>query len=124
MTLNKAQTKNVSNIMLTDNAAKKIFSLIEEEGNFNLKLRIFISGGGCSGFEYNFTFDEEEQEDDHVIEKPLANGNIVFLLVDAMSHPYLDGSTIDYQEDIGGSQFVIKNPNAKGTCGCGNSFDV
>lgn len=124
MTLNAAQTENAFNVTLTEDAAKKIFSLIEEEEDFDLKLRIFISGGGCSGFQYNFTFDKEVREDDQVIEKRLPNANAVFLLVDPMSLQYLAGSVIDYKEDIQGSQFVIKNPNAVGTCGCGNSFDV
>ncbi len=114
------QQENLHNILLTENAVKKIFSLIEEEQDFDLKLRIYISGGGCSGFQYNFTFDKEVRDDDQIIK----GGEEVFLLIDPMSLPYLAGASIDYKEDIEGSQFIIKNPNAAGTCGCGNSFNV
>ena len=114
------QIKTSYTVTLTANASQKIFSLIEEEANFNLKLRIYISGGGCSGFQYNFTFDEEVNEDDQVI----AGEKGVYLLIDPMSFQYLSGAVIDYKEDIQGSQFIIKNPNATGSCGCGNSFDV
>lgn len=106
-------------IDFTDNAASKVSALIQEEGNPNLKLRIFVSGGGCSGFEYNFAFDEAVNEDDTVIEK-----NAVALLVDAMSFQYLTGASIDYQEGLEGARFVINNPNASSTCGCGSSFSV
>ena len=106
-------------IDFTDNAASKVSALIQEEGNPNLKLRIFVSGGGCSGFEYNFAFDEAVNEDDTVIEK-----NSVALLVDAMSFQYLTGASIDYQEGLEGARFVINNPNATTTCGCGSSFSV
>jgi iron-sulfur cluster insertion protein len=106
-------------LIFTDNAANKVLSLIEEEGNPGLKLRVFVSGGGCSGFQYGFTFDEVQNEDDTVMEK-----NGVSLLIDPMSYQYLIGAEIDYQENLEGSQFVIKNPNATTTCGCGSSFSV
>jgi iron-sulfur cluster insertion protein len=93
--------------------------LIVEEGNDNLKLRVFVQGGGCSGFQYGFTFDEEVSEDDTSMTR-----NGVTLLIDAMSYPYLVGAEIDYKDDLDGAQFVIKNPNASTTCGCGSSFSV
>lgn len=101
----------------TDSAASKVKNLIDEEGNPGLKLRVFVTGGGCSGFQYGFTFDEATNEDDTVLEK-----NGVTLLVDPMSYQYLVGAEIDYQEGLDGAQFVIKNPNATSTCGCGSSF--
>jgi iron-sulfur cluster insertion protein len=103
----------------TDAAAAKVSQLIEQEGNSALKLRVYISGGGCSGFQYGFTFDEEIQEGDTEIE----NGGVT-LLVDPMSVQYLTGAEIDYQEDLSGAQFIIRNPNASTTCGCGSSFSV
>ena len=106
-------------LVFTDNAANKVKQLIEEEGNAELKLRVFVSGGGCSGFQYGFTFDEVTNEDDAVLNK-----NGVQLLIDPMSFQYLAGAEIDYQEGLEGSQFVIKNPNATTTCGCGSSFSV
>ncbi|MCC6912028.1 MAG: iron-sulfur cluster insertion protein ErpA [Flavobacteriales bacterium] len=106
-------------LLFTDNAAKKVKELIEEEGNDELKLRVFVSGGGCSGFQYGFTFDEVKNEDDTAMEK-----NGVTLLIDAMSYQYLIGAEIDYQEGLEGAQFVIKNPNASSTCGCGSSFSA
>lgn len=106
-------------LTFTDSAAAKVKSLIEEEGNDALKLRIFISGGGCSGFSYGFTFDETINDGDTIIE----NGG-VSLLVDPMSFQYLVGAEIDYSEGIEGAQFVIRNPNASTTCGCGSSFSV
>jgi iron-sulfur cluster insertion protein len=106
-------------IIFTDNAAKKVGELIAEEGNDNLKLRVYISGGGCSGFQYGFTFDEEVNEDDTTIK----NGGVT-VLIDAMSIQYLTGAEIDYKEDVSGAQFVIRNPNASTTCGCGSSFSV
>ncbi|MCP5274707.1 MAG: iron-sulfur cluster insertion protein ErpA [Burkholderiales bacterium] len=108
-----------SPILFTENAANKVRQLIIEEGNQELKLRVFVSGGGCSGFQYGFTFDELINDDDMVMEK-----NGVQLLVDAMSFQYLAGAEIDYQEDIQGAQFVIRNPGASSTCGCGSSFSV
>jgi iron-sulfur cluster insertion protein len=106
-------------LLFTDNAANKVKQLIEEEGNAELKLRVFVSGGGCSGFQYGFTFDEVANEDDTVMNK-----NGVQLLIDPMSFQYLVGAEIDYTEGLEGSQFVIKNPNATTTCGCGSSFSV
>lgn len=106
-------------LIFTESAATKVKQLIDEEGNAALKLRVFVQGGGCSGFQYGFTFDEETNDDDTVMEK-----NGVQLLIDAMSYQYLVGAEIDYKDDLEGSQFVIKNPNATTTCGCGSSFSV
>ncbi len=106
-------------LIFTDEAAAKVKSLIEEEGNDALMLRVFVSGGGCSGFQYGFTFDESITEGDTVIEK----GNVK-LLIDPMSFQYLVGGEIDYTEGLEGAQFVIRNPNATTTCGCGSSFSV
>lgn len=106
-------------LVFTDSSADKVKQLIEEEGNPELKLRVFVQGGGCSGFQYGFTFDEETNEDDTTMTK-----NGVSLLIDSMSYQYLVGAEIDYKEDINGAQFVIKNPNASTTCGCGSSFSV
>ena len=106
-------------LVFTDSAAAKVADLIAEEGNSELKLRVFVQGGGCSGFQYGFTFDDAVNEDDTLFEK-----NGVTLLVDSMSFQYLVGAEIDYKEDINGSQFVIKNPNATTTCGCGSSFSA
>lgn len=110
-------------LVFTDSAAKKVLELIEEEGNFNLKLRAYVTGGGCSGFQYGFTFDEVIQADDTVTEKQVGD-KTVCLLVDSLSLSYLMGAEIDYEEDIEGERFVIRNPNAKTTCGCGSSFSV
>ena len=104
-------------INFTDNAGKKVAELIAEEGNPNLKLRVFVQGGGCAGFQYGFTFDENVNEDDTTMMK-----DGIQLLIDPMSYQYLVGAEIDYKEDINGSQFVIKNPNVTTTCGCGSSF--
>ena len=114
-----APTDMPSPLMFTDSAASKVKELIVEEGNPELKLRVFVTGGGCSGFQYGFTFDEVANEDDTVLEK-----NGVTLLVDPMSFQYLVGAEIDYTEGLQGSQFVIKNPNATSTCGCGSSFSA
>ncbi len=103
----------------TDAAAAKVKTLIEEEDNDALKLRVFVSGGGCSGFQYGFTFAETVDDGDTVVEK-----GGVSLLVDPMSFQYLVGAEIDYTEGLEGAQFVIRNPNATTTCGCGSSFDV
>jgi iron-sulfur cluster insertion protein len=108
-----------SELVFTDNAANKVKELLDEEGDPNLKLRAFISGGGCSGFQYGFTFDEQQNDDDFVLKK-----NGVMLLIDVMSMQYLSGAEIDYKEDESGEQFVIRNPNAQTTCGCGSSFSV
>lgn len=110
-------------IHFTDSAAKKVAELIEEEGNDLLKLRAFISGGGCSGFQYGFTFDEKVNEDDEQIKKSVLSREVA-LIVDPMSYQYLLGAEIDYQDDEEGSRFIIRNPNAKTTCGCGQSFSV
>jgi|TARA_B100001057_G_scaffold472428_1_gene535734 iron-sulfur cluster insertion protein len=106
-------------INFTDNAVNKVKELIEEEGIADLKLRVFVSGGGCSGFQYGFTFEESVNEDDTQVTK-----DTVTLLIDPMSLQYLTGAEIDYQDNVQGSQFVIKNPNAETTCGCGSSFSV
>jgi iron-sulfur cluster insertion protein len=106
-------------IQFTDSAAEKVGELIAEENNPNLKLRVYVTGGGCSGFQYGFTFDEDVNDDDTQIEK-----NGVMVLVDSMSVQYLTGAEIDYTEGLSGSQFVIRNPNAQTTCGCGSSFSV
>ena len=106
-------------LVFTDAAAGKVGELIREEANPNLKLRVFVSGGGCSGFKYGFTFDENVEEGDFLVE----NAGVQ-LLVDPMSAQYLMGAEIDYKEDLQGAQFVIRNPNAKTTCGCGSSFSA
>jgi iron-sulfur cluster insertion protein len=106
-------------IKFTENAASKVSALIAEEDNQDLKLRVYVTGGGCSGFQYGFTFDEVVNEDDTQVEK-----NGVTVLIDAMSVQYLNGAEIDYTEGLSGSQFVIRNPNASTTCGCGSSFSV
>jgi iron-sulfur cluster insertion protein len=108
-----------SPLIFTDAAATKVKSLIDEENNANLKLRVFVSGGGCSGFQYGFTFDETVGDGDTVIE----NGGVT-LLIDPMSFQYLAGAEIDYSEGLEGAQFVIRNPNATTTCGCGSSFST
>ena len=110
-------------LVLTDNAANKVRQLRDSEGNQELMLRVYVTGGGCSGFQYGFTFDEVANEDDFQFQKSIDNVNVGFL-VDTMSFQYLQGATIDYVEDLQGSQFVIKNPNASTTCGCGSSFSV
>ena len=112
-----SQTKE--QLVFTESAASKVKELIDEEGNTELKLRVFVSGGGCSGFQYGFTFDEEINEDDAQVDK-----NGVKLLIDAMSKQYLVGAERDDQEGSDGAQFVIKNPNATSTCGCGSSFSA
>lgn len=106
-------------LVFTDSAARKVGELIQEEGNPNLKLRVFVSGGGCSGFQYGFTFDEHEEEGDTCV---VNHG--VRLLIDPMSFQYLSGAEIDYREDLEGAQFVIRNPHATTTCGCGSSFSA
>ena len=106
-------------LVVTDAAVAKVRELVTEEGNPNLKLRVYITGGGCSGFQYGFTFDEERAEDDLALER---EGMTV--VVDPLSLQYLMGAEIDYSESLAGAQFVIRNPNAKSTCGCGSSFTV
>ena len=106
-------------LIFSDSAAFKVKELIEEEQNDNLKLRVYITGGGCSGFQYGFTFDENTEDGDTAVEKAG-----VQLLVDPMSFQYLMGAEIDYQDDLEGARFIIRNPNAQTTCGCGSSFSV
>lgn len=108
-----------ANIEFTQRAADKVRQLMQNEGNQALKLRVFITGGGCSGFSYGFTFDEEVAEDDAVVER-----DGVAMVVDALSFPYLAGAEVDFHEDLQGAQFVVQNPNAASTCGCGNSFAI
>ena len=106
-------------IQFTDNAAKKVLSLITEEENPDLKLRVYVTGGGCSGFQYGFTFDEKVNEGDMTIEK-----QGVMMVIDPMSLQYLVDGTVDYLESLEGSRFVVNNPNATTTCGCGSSFSI
>jgi iron-sulfur cluster insertion protein len=113
------ETAIESPLNFTDAAAIKVKEMISDEGNDALKLRVYVSGGGCSGFQYGFAFDENTNDDDTVVEKCG-----VSLLIDAMSFQYLAGAEIDYQEGLEGARFVIKNPNAASTCGCGSSFSV
>ncbi|MBX9755072.1 MAG: iron-sulfur cluster insertion protein ErpA [Pseudomonas sp.] len=113
------ETFTPSPLQFTPGAANKVKSLVEEEGNPRLKLRVFVTGGGCSGFQYGFTFDDELADDDTIVER-----EGVSLVVDPMSFQYLAGSEVDYQEGLEGSRFVIKNPNASSTCGCGQSFTI
>jgi len=111
--------ENAPPLIFTDSAAHKVKGLIDEEGNPELKLRVFVAGGGCSGFQYGFTFDEDVMDGDTQIDK-----DGVKLLIDPMSFQYLQGAEIDYKEDLEGAQFVIRNPNAVTTCGCGQSFSA
>ena len=114
-----AVTEMPSPLVFTDNAVQKVKELIDEEGTPDLKLRVFVSGGGCSGFQYGFTFEDTANEDDTQV----VRDNVV-LLIDPMSLQYLMGAEIDYQDSLQGSQFVIRNPNATSTCGCGSSFSA
>ena len=113
------QTAEPTILSFTDNAADKVHSLISEEGNDNLNLRVFVTGGGCSGFQYGFSFEEDVQEDDTVIENKGAR-----LLVDPLRYQYLVGAKVDYLEGLEGSRFVVDNPMASTTCGCGASFSI
>ncbi len=106
-------------LSLTESAVRKVQELVQEEGNPQLKLRVFVTGGGCSGFQYGFTFDDEVNEDDTRIEK-----DGVVVLVDPVSYPYLVGSQVDYRQSLEGAQFLVNNPNASTTCGCGSSFSI
>lgn len=106
-------------LSLTSSAVHKMQSLLEEEGDDSLCLRVFVTGGGCSGFQYGFTFDTEVAEDDAQVEQ-----EGVRVLVDSLSYPYLDGASVDYQENLEGSRFVVSNPQASATCGCGSSFTI
>ncbi len=117
--MTEAATETEAPMIFTAAAASKVASLIEEEGNPELKLRIYIQGGGCSGFQYGFTFDEDEKEGDTSV---VTDG--VTLLIDPMSMQYLMGAEVDFTESLQGSQFVIRNPNATTTCGCGSSFSA
>jgi len=123
MDLNDSQAvsadPSVSEVVFTDSAATKVRELLDEESNPALKLRVFVTGGGCSGFKYGFTFDDKVEEGDLQVEK-----RGVTLLVDPMSLQYLTGAEIDYKDDVDGAQFVIRNPNATTTCGCGSSFSA
>lgn len=108
-----------ANIEFSDRAADKVKTLITDEGDDSLRLRVFITGGGCNGFSYGFTFDDDVAEDDALVER-----DGVAMVVDAMSYPYLEGAAVDYVEDLNGAQFIVTNPNAASTCGCGNSFSI
>ena len=110
---------NDANVQFTESAAQKVRALLDEEDNKSLKLRVFVTGGGCSGFQNGFTFDENQEEGDTRVDR----GGVT-LLVDPMCVQYLLGAEIDYKDDVQGAQFVIRNPNAATTCGCGNSFSV
>lgn len=112
-------------ISFTDAAAKRVQELLVEEGNYNLKLRVYITGGGCSGFQYGFAFDENVKEDDTIVGKEVSFGDeklTVEVVIDALSMMYLMGAQIDYQESLQGAHFLVKNPNAQTTCSCGSSF--
>ncbi|KGP63922.1 hypothetical protein EP47_07255 [Legionella norrlandica] len=114
-----------SDIYFSVSAADKVAELIKEEDNSNLNLRVSITGGGCSGFQYGFSFDEQINEDDTIVEQQCSDGKYsVKLLIDSMSYQYLHDAEIDYIKGIQGEQFVIRNPNAKTTCGCGSSFSM
>jgi len=115
----RSQESPESPLVFTEAAARKVKRLLEEEENDKLKLRVYITGGGCAGFSYGFTFDENAAEDDTVVER-----DGVQLVVDPMSFQYLVGAEVDYQEGLQGSRFVINNPNAATTCGCGSSFSI
>jgi iron-sulfur cluster insertion protein len=117
--MSTAEIFTPSPMLFSDTAVSKVRALIDEEGNERLSLRVFVTGGGCSGFQYGFTFDDEMAEDDTIVER-----EGVKLLVDPMSFQYLAGSEVDYQEGLEGSRFVINNPNAATTCGCGSSFSI
>jgi len=119
MSVQTMTAEEMSPLNFTDAAAAKVKTLIEEEDNEALKLRVFVSGGGCSGFQYGFTFDENMNDGDTSVEN-----SGVTLLIDPMSFQYLVGADIDYTEGLEGAQFVIRNPNATTTCGCGSSFNV
>lgn len=114
-----AQSYTPTPIQISPSAVAKVRSLLEEEGNPQLKLRVYVTGGGCSGFQYGFSFDEESEDDDTKIEK-----DGITVVVDPMSYPYLVGSKVDYQEGLQGSKFTVENPNASSTCGCGSSFSI
>ncbi len=110
-------------VFLTDAATNRVRELIEQEGNYNLQLRVYITGGGCSGFQYGFAFDEQSREDDCLIERQAGNVKIR-MAIDALSIMYLTGAEIDYVESLQGAHFMVKNPNAQTTCSCGSSFSL
>jgi len=114
-----AEVFEPSPLIFTNKAAEKVKELVEDEGNPDLKLRVFVTGGGCSGFQYGFTFDELLADDDALVEN-----SGVSLVVDSMSYQYLVGAKVDYTEGLEGSKFVVTNPNAETTCGCGSSFSI
>lgn len=117
--MSEAQIFTPEPIRITDSAVSKVRALIDEEGNADLKFRVYVTGGGCSGFQYGFTFDEASADDDARIEK-----EGVTIVVDAISYPYLVGAQLDYEEGLQGSRFKVENPNASATCGCGSSFSL
>lgn len=117
--MSSAETFTPEPLLVSQSAINKVKGLVDEEGNPDLKLRVFVTGGGCSGFQYGFAFEEVSGEDDAKIEK-----DGVTVVVDSMSYPYLVGATLDYEEGLQGSRFKIENPNASSTCGCGSSFSV
>jgi len=117
--MSTVQSHNPVIIALTDSAASKVTTLVAEEGKPGLKLRVFVTGGGCSGFQYGFSFDEDVAEDDTVVDYKGAT-----LLVDPLSYQYLVGAKVDYVENLDGSRFVVNNPMASTTCGCGSSFSL
>ncbi|HZP12317.1 MAG TPA: iron-sulfur cluster insertion protein ErpA [Nevskiaceae bacterium] len=117
--MSEAEVLSPAPLVFTDAAARKVRALLDEESNPHQMLRVFVTGGGCSGFQYGFTFDEKAEEGDTQV----SNGGVT-LVVDPMSVQYLQGAEIDYKETVEGAQFVIRNPNATTTCGCGNSFSV
>lgn len=116
-------TASAPTLHITDSAAKKLHELFLEEGNTALKLRISIDGGGCSGFQYEFAFETEAKEDDHIFSKQMEDYKID-VLVDFMCFMYLQNATVDYEENFQESKFIVRNPNAKTTCGCGSSFSI
>ena len=117
--MSAAETFTPEPLIITESATIKVKNLVDEEGNPELKLRVFVTGGGCSGFQYGFAFEEAHAEDDALIEK-----DGVTVVVDALSYPYLVGATLAYEEGLQGSRFKIENPNASSTCGCGSSFSI
>lgn len=117
--MSTAQTFTPSPLRITPRAISKVADLVEEEGNAALKLRVFVTGGGCSGFQYGFSFDDQVAEDDTQVEK-----DGITVLVDPLSFQYLVGSEVDYEEGLEGSRFLVRNPNATATCGCGASFSI
>ena len=117
--MSEPQTFIPQALQVTSSAASKVKELVDEEGNPDLQLRVFVTGGGCSGFQYGFAFDEGGADDDAKIEQ-----DGIKVVVDALSYPYLVGATVDYQENLQGSRFVVENPNASSTCGCGSSFSI